>query len=115
MHFLTEFKEGLAISFKALRSNVLRSVLTTLGIVIGIVSVTLMATAVEGVNRAFDRSAAAFGTGVLYMQKFPWVGNEDWATIRNRRNLKTGFAEKIERKATMVDSMPTGQSPPSRM
>ena len=105
MHFLTEFKEGLAISFKALRSNVLRSVLTTLGIVIGIVSVTLMATAVEGVNRAFDRSAAAFGTGVLYIQKFPWVGNEDWATIRNRRNLKTGFAEKIERKATLVDAV----------
>ena len=54
MYFLTELKEGLAISFRAIRANKMRSVLTTLGIVIGIVSVTLMATAIEGVNRAFD-------------------------------------------------------------
>ena len=45
MHFFQELKEGLAISFRALRSNVLRSILTMLGIVIGILSVTLMAMA----------------------------------------------------------------------
>ncbi len=59
----------------------MRSVLTTLGIVIGIVSVTLMATAIEGVNRAFDKSASAFGTDVLYIQRFPWISNEDWSTL----------------------------------
>jgi putative ABC transport system permease protein len=101
MNYLTELKEGLAISFHAIRANKLRSVLTTLGIVIGIVSVTLMATAIEGVNRAFDRSAAAFGTDVLYVQKFPWVSNDDWATIRNRRNLEVKFAARIERQATL--------------
>jgi putative ABC transport system permease protein len=105
MYFLTELKEGLAISFRAIRSNKMRSVLTTLGIVIGIVSVTLMATAIEGVNRAFDKSAAAFGTDVLYVQKFPWVSNEDWMTIRNRRNLKVGYADRIERQATLSDAV----------
>ena len=42
--FAYELKEGLAISFQAIRANKMRSVLTTLGIVIGIVSVTLMGT-----------------------------------------------------------------------
>ena len=46
-----EVKEGLAISFQAIRANKMRSVLTMLGIVIGIVSVTLMGTAIEGLNR----------------------------------------------------------------
>ncbi|MEW6509941.1 MAG: ABC transporter permease [Bacteroidota bacterium] len=101
MYFLTELKEGLAISFRAIRANKMRSVLTTLGIIIGIVSVTLMATAIEGVNRAFERSAAAFGTDVLYVQKFPWVSNEDWATIRNRRNLEVKYAARIERQAML--------------
>jgi putative ABC transport system permease protein len=105
MYFMTELKEGLLISFRAIRANTLRSVLTTLGIVIGIVSVTLMATAIEGVNRAFDRSAAAFGTDVLYIQRFPWVGNEDWALIRNRRQMKVEYAAKIERQATMSDAV----------
>lgn len=105
MYFLVELKEGLLISFRAIRANKMRSVLTTLGIVIGIVSVTLMATAIEGVNRAFDKSAAAFGTDVLYVQKFPWVSNEDWATIRNRRNLEVSYAAKIERQAMLSDAV----------
>lgn len=105
MYFLTELKEGLAISFRAIRTNKMRSVLTTLGIVIGIVSVTLMSTAIEGVNRAFDKSAAAFGTDVFYVQKFPWVSNDDWATIRNRRELKVDYVNKIERKSLLTDAV----------
>jgi putative ABC transport system permease protein len=105
MHFFQELKEGLAISFRALRSNVMRSILTMLGIVIGILSVTLMAMAIEGINRAFDKSAAAFGTEVMYIQKFPWVSNDDWATIRNRRNLEVHYAARIERQATFVDAV----------
>lgn len=105
MSLMTELKEGLLISFRAIRANTMRSVLTTLGIVIGIVSVTLMATAIEGVNRAFARSAAAFGTDVLYIQRFPWVGNEDWALIRNRRQLKVEYAPKIERQANLSDAV----------
>ena len=48
MNLLTELQEGLAISWSAIRANKMRSVLTTLGIVIGIVTVTLMGTAIEG-------------------------------------------------------------------
>ncbi len=103
MYFLTELKEGLLISLHAVRANKMRSVLTTLGIVIGIVSVTIMSTAIEGVNRAFERSAAAFGTDVLYIQRFPWVGNEDWALIRNRRRLEASFVPRIERQALLSD------------
>ena len=104
-YFLTELKEGLAIAFRAIRANKMRSVLTTLGIVIGIVSVTLMATAIEGVSRAFEKSAAAFGTDVLYIQKHPWISNDDWATIRNRKNLEVAYASKIERQANFVDAV----------
>lgn len=102
MHFWTEVKEGLLIAFRAIRSNKIRSVLTTLGIVIGIFSVTIMATAIEGVNRAFDKSAAAFGTDVMYIEKWPWVSNEDWSTFRNRREFKLEYAGQLERQATLL-------------
>ncbi len=105
MHFWTEVKEGLIIAFRAIRSNKIRSVLTTLGIVIGIVSVTLMATAIEGVNRAFDKSAAAFGTDVMYVEKFPWVSGDDWATFRNRRDFKVEYASQLERKASLLSAV----------
>jgi len=105
MHLLAEIREGLLISLRAIRANKLRSVLTTLGIVIGIVSVTLMATAIEGVDRAFARSAAAFGTNVLYVQRFPWVSNEDWTFYRNRRRLEVSYGQKIERQTKLSDAV----------
>src|SRR5262245_24377546 len=105
MHFLRELREGLLISFRAIRANVMRSVLTTLGIVIGITAVALMATAIEGVTRAFEKSAAAFGSKVLYVQKFSWVGDDDWWKIRNRRDLKAEYAEYLTRTATLVDAV----------
>jgi putative ABC transport system permease protein len=105
MHFLGELREGLSISFRAIRANTLRSVLTTLGIIIGIVSVTAMATAIDGLNKAFERSAKAFGTDVMYVEKWPWIGNEDWALIRNRRDMKIEYADVIERRATMLQAV----------
>jgi putative ABC transport system permease protein len=97
-----EFKEGLLIAFAAIRANMMRSVLTTLGIVIGIVSVTLMGTAIEGLNRAFNKSIAAIGADVLYIQKWPWGGGGDWWKIRNRKDLRIQQARMLERQASTV-------------
>jgi putative ABC transport system permease protein len=93
-----EFKEGMAIAFAAIRANKMRSVLTTLGIVIGIVSVTLMGTAIEGLNRAFNKSIAALGTDVLYVQKFPWIINsDDFWKLRNRKEVRIQQSKDIEK------------------
>jgi len=105
MYFLHELREGLRIAFRAIRANKMRSVLTTLGIVIGIVSVTMMATAIEGVDRAFEQSASAFGSKVLYIQKFPWFGDDDWLTFRNRRDIKLEYVKYIQDQVTMIDAV----------
>ena len=101
MFFAQELKEGLLIAFRAIRANKMRSVLTTLGIIIGIVAVTGMATAIDGLDKAFEKSARAFGTDILYIQKHPWVSNEDWSLIRNRPDIKVEYADEIERLARL--------------
>jgi putative ABC transport system permease protein len=93
-----EFKEGMGIAFAAIRANKMRSVLTTLGIVIGIVSVTLMGTAIEGLNRAFNKSIAALGSDVLYIQKWSWSNhNDDWWIIKNRKDIRIQQAKDLEK------------------
>lgn len=87
MNFFLEIKENFIISYKAITANKLRSFLATLGIVIGITSVTLMQTAIEGITRAFEKSIAAVGADVLYVQKFEWFGKEDWSFYRNRKDI----------------------------
>ena len=88
MKILTEIKEAVIISLNAIRANKVRSFLATLGIVIGITTVTILQTAIEGINRAFEKSIAAVGADVLYVQKFEWFGKEDWEVYRNRRDIK---------------------------
>ncbi|MGB2869474.1 MAG: ABC transporter permease [Bacteroidota bacterium] len=104
-HYFDELKEGLAIAFQAIRANKMRSALTTLGIVIGIVSVTLMGTAIEGLNRAFNSSIAKIGADVLYIEKWPWGGGGDWWVIRNRPDIKIQQAKALEKQAQRVSSV----------
>ncbi len=93
-----EFKEGMRIAFAAIRANKMRSVLTMLGIVIGIVSVTLMGTAIEGLNRAFNKSIAMLGSDVLYVQKWPWGDRgDDWWKFKNRRDIRIKQAKDLEK------------------
>jgi putative ABC transport system permease protein len=88
LKLLVEIKESIIISLNAIRANKMRSVLATLGIVIGILAVTLLQTAIEGINNAFEKSIASVGADVLYVQKFEWFGKEDWEVYRNRRDIK---------------------------
>lgn len=55
MTFASEFKEGLKLSAAALSANKARAVLTMLGIIIGIVSVTLMSAAITGPQQCFQQ------------------------------------------------------------
>lgn len=70
---LFELWEGLRSALRAVRLHVLRSALTTLGIVIGIISVTGMATIINGLERDFEESMAELGSDVLYVTKWPMV------------------------------------------
>lgn len=87
MNFFVAVKENIIISYKAITANKMRSILATLGIVIGIIAVTLMQTAIEGINRAFEESIASIGADVLYVQKFEWFGSEDFEFYRNRKDI----------------------------
>jgi putative ABC transport system permease protein len=107
MNLLTEFKEGLGISWSAIRANKMRSVLTTLGIVIGIVTVTLMGTAIEGLNRAFLNSISFIGADVLYVHRFQWFmhGQDEWLKAQKRRAVTLDQAKALERQLTLASAI----------
>lgn len=103
MRFVDELREAFFIALAALRSNRLRAGLTTLGIVIGIVTVTLMATAIDGLNQAFRKSIAVIGADVLFIQRFSWFTSEqEWRLSRNRRELTLANAREVARLSTLA-------------
>ena len=97
MNLLAEIREGLGISWDAIRANKMRSTLTTLGIVIGIVTVTLMGTAIEGLNLAFLKSVSTLGADVFYVSRFNWINRSesDWLKSRKRHRITLNEAEAL--------------------
>ena len=107
MNFFTELREGLAISWGAIRANKLRSVLTTLGIVIGVVTVTLMGTAIEGINHAFIESISSFGTDVLFVERSSWftMSEKQWLDERKRPRITLADANALEKQMRLAEAV----------
>ncbi len=106
MRLWMELREGLGISWGAICAHKLRSGLTLLGIIIGIVTVTLMGTAIEGLQGAFTRSISAMGADVLYVQRFAWFsGRDEWWKARNRRSITYASARQVEKEATLAKAV----------
>src|SRR5271154_2208819 len=107
MNFLTELKEGLAISWGAIRANKLRSVLTTLGIVIGITTVTLMGTAIEGLNNSFMKSVSSIGADVLYLDRMSWFiqSRQEWAEEKKRPEISLDDVGAVQRQLNLAEAV----------
>ena len=107
MKFLAEIREGLGISWDALRANKMRSVLATLGIVIGILTVTLMGAAINGLNQAFIRNVSTLGANVFYVSRFKWFNNsyEDWMSMRRRPKITLDEAENAARLLALAQAV----------
>ncbi len=101
MNFLTELREGFSISFAAIRANKMRAALTTLGIVIGIVTVTLMGTAIEGLNRSFMQSISTLGADVLYVSRQNWLNRShaEWLQSMKRRPISLDQFRALEKQS----------------
>ncbi len=105
MTFGVELKEGVKLSFAALMANKARAVLTMLGIIIGIVSVTLMGSAIDGLTKAFNASISSIGADVLYVQKWPWLNGGEWWKYRDRRKMEVSYANDIRKDATLLSAV----------
>jgi putative ABC transport system permease protein len=100
-HHLFEWREGLLISLAAIRANKARSLLTMLGIVIGICSVALMATAINGIDKAFVEGISSLGADNLNIDKYAWFSNEDFFLMRNRKNITMDQYERFAKLAKL--------------
>ena len=79
--------EGGKIALYSLRAHRLRTLLTTLGIGIGVCTLLAIIGIIQGLNVSFARQLAQLGSSSMYISKFPWVMRGDWWEYRNRREL----------------------------
>jgi putative ABC transport system permease protein len=80
------FWESFRFAFSALRANGLRTVLSLLGMTVGIFAIVMVFTAVDSLKREIRTSLNFMGENVIYVQKWPWNfrGGFAWWKYLNR-------------------------------
>jgi putative ABC transport system permease protein len=97
------FIENFRISISAVLANKMRSLLTALGVVIGILAVTLMGTLISGLDKSFEKSMEFLGKDVIYIRKYEWFGDKEWWEMRNRPNIKIKHADVIRERSQYAE------------
>jgi putative ABC transport system permease protein len=75
------------MALDTLRANKLRSALTILGIVIGVMTVITISSVINGLNSSVSNMVASFGTNVLWAFRFPVIGVQPTAEMLARKQL----------------------------
>jgi putative ABC transport system permease protein len=84
-----EFKEAVKVALQSLWANKLRSVLTLLGVVIGVTSVIAVVTLVNGANTYVKTKFSTYGADVFTISKMPRIitSSEDYQRFQKRKNI----------------------------
>ncbi|HUD56723.1 MAG TPA: ABC transporter permease [Terracidiphilus sp.] len=109
---LRDSKESVHMALETLRKNKLRSGLTVLGISIGIATVILISSAINGLNSNIDQFVKTLGTNDLWVFRFdPW-GHRLTTEELNRKQLSydDGVAMRVLPHVVAVDPAVTYQN-----
>ena len=90
------FFENLKISLIAVFANKVKSLLTALGIIIGVFSVTLMGTLISGLDRSFESSMSWLGKDILYVSRYEWFSDMEWWEVKNRPRMRSEYVGHIK-------------------
>src|ERR1700721_412013 len=80
-------KETIKMALDTLRTNKLRSGLTILGIVIGVMTVIIISSVVNGLNSNVASLAESRGANVIWVFRFPVIGVRPTTEMLTRKQL----------------------------
>lgn len=100
MIFLKLLRESFLFAFDALRQNRLRTLLSLLGVTIGIFTIIAVFSAVDTLRDNLQKSVDKLGNNSVYVQKWPWVsdGEYPWWKYMQRPVPKLRDFEELQRR-----------------
>src|SRR5579875_2369264 len=84
---VTQQREAIGMALDTLRSNKLRSGLTILGIVIGVMTVIVISSVINGLNNNVSNLVESFGTNILWVTRLPIIAVRPTAEMLSRKYL----------------------------
>ena len=104
-----DLRESLAMALNAIRANKLRSVLTLLGIVVGVFSIISVMTAMAVLRNSIEEGITQLGANTFQIQKFPPGGpgghDAQRRRFRNRKDITIEQATMVKDNITLAEAV----------
>ncbi|WP_413667292.1 ABC transporter permease [Mucilaginibacter sp. Mucisp86] len=107
MLFLKLLRESFLFAGDALRQNKTRTLLSLLGVTIGIFTIIAVQSAVDTLRNNLQNSVNKLGNNSIYVQKWPWVGGSDfpwWKYLQRPESDLRDFNE-LSRRITTAEAL----------
>ncbi len=107
MLFIRLFRESFLFAFNAIIANKLRTILSLLGISIGIFAIISVFTIVDSLEKNIRTSIESLGDKVVFIQKWPWEfgGDYKWWQYMNRPNASIKEVDEIQKRSNYADAV----------
>lgn len=105
IRFFSEVQESILMAFRAVVSNKLRSILTLLGILVGVFSIILVMTAMRALQGYVENELSGLGANTAQIKKWPSInfdGPASWQKYARRTNLDYDQFKKLRQRATLA-------------
>jgi putative ABC transport system permease protein len=100
---IDDLKESASMALITLREHKLRSILTILGMTVGVVTVTSMVSIIQGLDRSFAEQLESLGSNTIFISKFdPSFGRPPKAEELHRKELTLEDADAIREEARSI-------------
>ena len=94
-------KESFSMALHSIGQNKLRSILTLLGISIGVFSVIGVMTAIRTLESSVESGLNVFGTNTFVIQKWPLIVTGNRSKYRNRNNIDYKQYHQLKKRANL--------------
>ncbi len=104
MIFLKLFRESFLFAYDALRQNKLRTMLSLLGVTIGIFTIITVRSAVDTLRNNLQESVNKLGSNSIYIQKWPWIfdGDFPWWKYMQRPVPTLREFDQLQKRSTLA-------------
>jgi len=108
IHELSNIRESLSMALSAIKGSKLRSVLTLLGMAVGVFSIIAVMTAIGVLRNSIEEGMTQLGANTFQIQKFPTGfegGHEARRRLRNRKDITYEQANLVRERATFAEAV----------
>lgn len=105
LHFFVEVRESILMALHAVVAHKLRSLLTLLGILVGVFSIILVMTTMRALQGYIESELSGLGANTVQVKKWPSIsfgGPGEWEKYARRTDLDYDQFKKLRSRATLA-------------